>query len=605
MENYNRENSAAMIDKRLQKLRQEMLDNSLDAFIIPSTDPHQSEYVAEHWKIREYFSGFTGSAGVLVLNKDEAALWTDSRYFLQFEDECKDCDINLHKQSIPHAPEHVQWLCDSLKENAVIGLDFLQFSKAQIDYIKEISKFKNIHLKNTPNIVDEIWIDRPALPAFPVDLHPLEYSGETTASKIQKVQNNISTAKADFYLFSSLDEIAWLFNIRSRDVDFTPLVTAYALVGLENTFLFCDKSRFSSSAIDTFSKLDIEILDYDRAIEELQKINPNKKIITDVSSLNYAVYNAVQCKFIFQNSIAKELKAVKNETEIAGAKNCMIKDGVALTKFFIWLENELATRSISEYEIGKKLESFRQQQDLYVGESFAAIVGYQGNGAIIHYTASEKGGAMVKNKDILLVDSGAQYKDGTTDITRTVWLGGTPTKELKTVYTSVLKGYIALEQLQFPKGTVGMQIDAFARFHLWQQGLNYPHGTGHGIGSFGMVHEPPQGFTTNPATSSGRTAHSPNQLTTIEPGCYKKGVYGIRIENIVLSQAKQETEYGEFIGFEPITLFPIDRQLIDNSLLTNSEIEWFNSYHKMVYNKLSPMLNNDEKEWLKRMCKEL
>lgn len=351
--------------------------------------------------------------------------------------------------------------------------------------------------------------------------------------------------------------------------------------------------------------MDIEVLDYDLAISEFQKLDSNKKIITDLSSLNYAVFNAIQSKFLFQNSIARELKAIKNEIEISGSKNCMVKDGVALTKFFIWLENELATREISEYEIGKKLESFRQQQDLYTGESFAAIVGYKGNGAIIHYTAPKEGSAMVKNENILLVDSGAQYKDGTTDITRTVWLGGTPTEELKTAYTSVLKGYITLEQLQFPKGTVGMQIDAFARFHLWQQGLNYPHGTGHGIGSFGMVHEPPQGFTTNPATSSGRTAHLPNQLTTIEPGCYKKGVFGIRIENIVLSIAKQETEYGEFIGFTPVTLCPIDRQLIDKTLLTNREIEWYNSYHKMVFEQLSPMLNTNEKNWLKRMCEEL
>lgn len=594
-----------MINKRLENLRQQMTKYQLDAVIIPSTDPHQSEYVAKHWKVREYFTGFTGSAGVLVLNQNEAALWTDSRYFLQFEDECKDYNLNLHKQSIPHAPEHVQWLCDSLEEEAVIGVDFFQFSKAQIDHIKEVSSSKNIELKNIPNLVDEIWKDRPALPSFPVDIHPLEYSGETTASKIKKVQNIIETAKADYYLFSSLDEIAWLFNIRSKDVDFTPLVTSYALVGLDNTIIFCDRDRFSPSAIEAFSKLDIEVLDYDLAISEFQKLDSNKKIITDLSSLNYAVFNAIQSKFLFQNSIARELKAIKNEIEISGSKNCMVKDGVALTKFFIWLENELATREISEYEIGKKLESFRQQQDLYTGESFAAIVGYKGNGAIIHYTAPKEGSAMVKNENILLVDSGAQYKDGTTDITRTVWLGGTPTEELKTAYTSVLKGYITLEQLQFPKGTVGMQIDAFARFHLWQQGLNYPHGTGHGIGSFGMVHEPPQGFTTNPATSSGRTAHLPNQLTTIEPGCYKKGVFGIRIENIVLSIAKQETEYGEFIGFTPVTLCPIDRKLIDKTLLTTTEIEWYNSYHKMVFEQLSPMLNTNEKEWLKRMCEEL
>ena len=594
-----------MINKRLEQLRQKMSEYNLDALIIPSTDPHQSEYVAKHWKVRAYFSGFTGSAGILVLNPNEAALWTDSRYFLQFEDECKGYNINLHQQSIPHAPEHVQWLCDSLEENAVIGLDFLQFSKAQIDYIQAIAKSKNIHLKDTPDLVDEVWIDRPTLPNFPIDMHPLEYSGETTFSKIQKVQSKIANAKADYYLFSSLDEIAWLFNIRSQDVDFTPLVTAYALVGLESTLLFCNRNRFSSEAIVSFSKLNIEIVDYDLAIAELQKLEANKKIITDISSLNYAVYNAVRSAFVFQNSVAKELKAIKNETEIDGAKNCMIKDGVALTKFFIWLEQELATRSISEYEIGKKLESFRKQQDLYMGESFAAIVGYKGNGAIIHYTAPENGSAMVKNENILLIDSGAQYKDGTTDITRTLWLGGKPTTELKIAYTSVLKGYIALEQLQFPKGTVGMQIDAFARFHLWKQGLNYPHGTGHGIGSFGMVHEPPQGFTTNPATSSGSTAHLPNQFTTIEPGCYKKDFFGIRIENVVLSSLKEITEFGEFLGFEPITLCPIDRQLIDKSLLLDSEKEWFNSYHKLVYAQLSPMLDSEEKEWLKRMCEAL
>ncbi|WP_310991975.1 aminopeptidase P family protein [Aequorivita marina] len=594
-----------MINKRLQQLRQEMTNNNLDAFIIPSTDPHQSEYVAEHWKLREYFSGFTGSAGVLVLNQDETALWTDSRYFIQFEDECEAFDINLHKQSIPHAPEHVKWLCDSLAEGAVIGMDFLQFSKSQMDYLKAVAKPKKIHLKNTPDLVSKIWAERPALPSFPIDIHPLDYSGETTASKLQKVQNRIETTQADYYLFSSLDEIAWLFNIRSKDVDFTPLVTAYALVGLENTVLFCDRNRFSPSAIGALSKINIEIIDYKLAIQALKKLDVNKKIITDVSSLNYAVFNVVQSEFIYQNSIAKELKAIKNETEINGAKNCMVKDGVALTKFFIWLEKELTSRAISEYEIGKKLESFRKQQDLYIGESFAAIVGYKGNGAIIHYTASQETAAMVKNEDILLVDSGAQYKDGTTDITRTVWLGGTPTQELKTAYTSVLKGYISLEQLQFPEGTVGMQIDGFARFHLWKEGLNYPHGTGHGIGSFGMVHEPEQGFATSMTTSNGSAVHLKNQLSTIEPGCYKKGVYGIRIENVVLSIEKEETDFGKFLGFTPITLFPIDRQLIDKALLSDAEKQWFNEYHKMVYENLSPMLGTDEKEWLEEMCKPL
>ena len=594
-----------MINKRLETLRQKLSNSKLDAIIIPSTDPHQSEYVAEYWKIREYFTGFTGSAGVLVVKANETALWTDSRYFLQFEDECGDYNIKLHKQSIPHAPEHVQWLCDSLEENAVIGLDFLQFSKSQLDYIKQIALTKRITLKNVPHLIDTIWTDRPELPNFKVNLHPLEYSGESTASKIEKVKKKIKTSQAHYYLFSSLDEIAWLFNIRSQDVDFTPLVTAYAIVGLEKTILFCNRNRFSAGAIELFSQLNIEIIDYHFAIPELEKLEADKKIIADVSSLNFAVYNTIKCQFIVESSIAKTLKAIKNETEIKGSKNCMIKDGVALTKFFMWLENTLKSKSLSEFEIGKKLESFRKEQDLYMGESFAAIVGYKGNGAVIHYTASQKNSALVKNEDILLIDSGAQYKDGTTDITRTVWLGGVPSEALKIAYTAVLKGYIELEQLQFPKGTVGMQMDAFARVHLWKHGLDYPHGTGHGIGSFGMVHEPAQGFTTNPATSSGSSAHSAHQLTTIEPGCYKKDVYGIRIENVVLSVPKKQTEYGDFLGFTPMTLFPIDRQLINMSLLLETEKEWFNTYHTMVLEQLSPFLDTDEKSWLKEMCKTL
>lgn len=594
-----------MIDNRLEDLRRHIADNHLDALIVPSTDPHQSEYVADHWKVRAYFSGFTGSAGILVVTKDKAALWTDSRYFLQFEDECKTYNIDLHKQSMPYAPEHVPWLCGHLEEGAVIGLDFLQFSKTQVDYLLGIAKTKHIQIENCGGLIDEIWKDRPSLPNFSVDIHPLEFSGETTASKLERIQHEIERWEADHYLFSSLDEIAWLFNIRSRDIDFTPLVMAYALVGKENTLLFCDKERFSPTAIDAFSTLKIELVDYNLTLATLKKIKADKKIITDVASLNYEVYSSIAGEFIVQNSVVKEYKAIKNTTEIAGAKNCMVKDGVALTQFFIWLENTLKKRTISEYEIGKKLESFRKQQEYYTGESFAAIVGYEGNGAIIHYTAPEEESAMVENKGILLVDSGAQYKDGTTDITRTVWLGGNPSDDLKIAYTSVLKGYIALEQLQFPKGTVGMQIDAFARMHLWKQGLDYSHGTGHGVGSFGMVHEPAQGFVTNMTTDRGSTVHEAHQLTTIEPGCYKKNAFGIRIENVVLSEVREKTEFGEFMGFVPITLFPIDRQLINTSLLSDSEKNWFNAYHEMVYDQLSSMLNNEEKTWLKAMCEKI
>lgn len=586
-------------------LRNYMELKQLDAIIIPSADPHQSEYVADYWKLRAYFSGFTGSAGTLIVTSKDAVLWTDSRYFLQVELECKDTEVKLHKQSIPHAPEHIPWLCDILSENAVIGLDFRQFSKSQIDYLIAHAESKNIRLQHEKDFGDKIWEDRPNLPNAPVAMHPLEFSGESTAAKLQKVQYEIRNHNADYYFFSALDEIAWLFNIRSQDVDFTPLVTAYAFVGKTKTLLFCDKNRFSKEAIETLLKLDVIVENYATAFDTLPVITKDKTIIADAGSMNYAIFKSSLGKWVFQNSMVKELKAIKNNVEIEGAKACMIKDGVALTQFFIWLEKELEQRAISEYEIGQKLESFRKLQEHYVGESFAAIVGYKGNGAIIHYTAPKKGSAMVSQNGIILIDSGAQYKNGTTDITRTLWLGGEAPQKIKTAYTSVLKGYIELEQLQFPLGTTGVQLDAFARMHLWKNGLNYPHGTGHGIGSFGMVHEPAQGFATGATTSRGTTKHLPNQLTTIEPGCYVTDEFGIRIENIVISKTATETDFGKFLEFKPLTLCYIDVQLIDMHMLTIAEKIWLNNYHQQVVTKLSPHLNEQEVLWLKTKCKPI
>lgn len=594
-----------MIAERLTALRAAMKTKHIDAFIIPSTDPHQSEYVADHWKLRAYFSGFTGSAGTLVVTKDIAGLWTDSRYFLQFEDECKDNEVALYKQSIPHAPEHVEWLCELLPENAVIGVDYRQFSKAQLDYMLSFANPKEIQIQNDPNIVNTIWTDRPVLPNTMVDIHPLEFSGETTTSKLTTIQQELEKQGADYYLFSSLDEIAWLFNIRAKDVDFTPLVTAYAIVGKEESYLFCNSQRFSEIAIAAFSKINVSIADYGNTMQILPELTSGSKIITDAATLNYAVFDAVNGAFIFQNSKAKELKAIKNITEISGEQECMLKDGVALTKFFIWLEGALEKEAISEYEIGKKLESFRMRQEYYSGESFAAIVGYKGNGAIIHYTAPEDGSAMVQNEGILLIDSGAQYKNGTTDITRTIWLGGEPSKEIQVAYTSVLKGYIELEELEFPTGTTGAQIDAFARVHLWKNGLNYPHGTGHGIGSYGMVHEPAQGFATGPTTARGTTPHLPNQFSTIEPGCYVTNKFGIRTENVVLSKVVKSTDFGEFLGFEPLTWCYIDTQLLLKDMLTVSEIAWLNTYHAQVLEQLSPRLNAPEITWLTEKCKPI
>lgn len=594
------------INSRIQQLRDKMKALKLDAFIIPSTDPHQSEYVCDYWKVRAYFSGFTGSAGTLVVTQKDAAMWTDGRYFLQVEQECEGTVVELFKQNIPHAPEHIPWICNHLDANSVIGLDYRQFSKAQIDYLLSFSNPKNIEIKDVPNLVDEIWLDRPSLPYDKVEVHSLEYSGESTVSKIQKVKAEIENQKADYYLLSSLDDLAWLFNIRSTDIDFTPLVTAYGLIGKEKSYLFSDRNRYSVKIISVFESLNIEIVDYDLIAQKLPVLSEGKKIITDEASLNYASFVGVKGELIFQQSLVQQLKTIKNSVEIENAKKCMLKDAIAMTQFYIWLDDELKTRKISEYEIGKKLTSFRKEQPLYKDDSFASIVGYKGNGAIIHYTAPEEGSAMIENNGILLIDSGAQYENGTTDITRTIWLGeAEPTQEIKTAYTSVLKGYIELDTMQFPKGTVGMQLDAFARMHLWKQGLNFPHGTGHGIGSYGMVHEPTQGFTSNMTNSRGSEAHKPNQFTTIEPGCYKEGVYGIRIENVVVSKENEMNDFGTFYGFEAITLFPIETKLIDKNLLLKHEIDWLNRYHKKVYNTVSPKLKPSEKDWLLKKCKEI
>ena len=593
------------INTRLAALRDAMKTKGLAAYIIPSTDPHQSEYVNDYWKIRTYFSDFTGSAGTLVVTLNEVALWVDSRYFLQVTKQCKDSDVTLFKQSIPHAPEHIPWLCDVLENNDAIAVDYRQFSKSQIDYLVENAAAKNIQIKNDATLIDSIWQDRPQLPTNQVVHQPIEFSGESTQDKLQKIQAEITKEQADYYLISSLDEVAWLYNIRANDVDFTPLVISYALVGKTASYLFCNKNRFDDTLLKTLKDDNITLVEYDDLTEKLPTITAGKTIITDPSSLNYSCFDAIKGTFIYQNSLVKELKAIKNEVEIANAKKCMEKDGVAMTQFFMWLESALEQREISEYEIGRKLDGFRQQQALYKGESFSAIVSYKNNGAIIHYTAPKEGSSMVSNDGILLIDSGAQYQNGTTDVTRTVLLGKKATDDEKKSFTLVLKGYITLETMQFPRGTVGMQLDSFSRMHLWKQGLNFGHGTGHGIGSYGMVHEDAQGFATSMTTSRGSEVHKENQFTTIEPGFYKEGAYGIRTENVVISYIKQTTSYGDFIGFEPITLFPIDTRLIDFKLMTPEDMDWLNSYHKKVLDTLSPMLNATETAWLSDKCKEI
>lgn len=591
---------------KIEALRNAMQFAGLDAVILPSNDPHQSEYVSDYWKIREYFSGFTGSAGTLVVTQQEAALWTDSRYFLQVEDQCKGSVVRLHRQSIPHAPEHIPWLVSILEEKATIAVDYRLCSLSQMEQIKEHAEAKQLKIEDGCETIKNVWKNRPALSLEPIVDHPVEYCGETRTSKLNRVRTFLEKEAADFYFLSSLDEICWLFNIRSNDVDFTPLVTAYAIVGKEDAVLYLPKDRMNKLLTSALSESNIYCGDYDtfdaNGKYNLKEITKGKRTIVHKETLNFACKSLLSGEVLFGQPYVQYLKSIKNETEIASAKSAMEKDGVALTQFFIWLENFLISDTISEYEVGKKLETFRAKQELYKGQSFGCIVGYQSNGAIIHYSAQEENAAMISKKGILLIDSGAQYENATTDITRTIWLGGEPSEEIKKAYTLVLKGYIELDGMQFPKGTTGIQLDSFARMHLWKHGLNYGHGTGHGIGAYGLVHEPAQGFAASMVTSRGGTPHEANQFSTIEPGFYKEGAFGIRTENVVVSKVVNRTEYGEFIGFEAITLCPIETMLIDRQLMLPHEIDWLNSYHKKVWDTLSPFLTEEECEWLKKKC---
>lgn len=593
------------INERIQGLRASLKAQSIDAIILPSNDPHQSEYVSDYWKIREYFSSFTGSAGTLVVTTEESALWTDSRYFLQVDQQCEDTEIQLHKQSIPHAPEHIPWLCQTLPNNSVISVDYRLFSLSQIEYIKEHAEPKNITLVDSGNLIDDNWSDRPAKPTHAIEDHALEHAGESRKNKIEKIRAELIEEEAQYNLVSSLDEICWLFNLRSSDVDFTPLVISYALVGLTTSHLFVHNNRISADLLAQLQEDNIEVHPYDNINEKLNELTENNKVITSSSTLNFSCASSILGELQLKPSLVQHLKSIKNEVEIVNAKSAMVKDGIALTQFFIWLSEHLENNTISEYELGRKLESFRAKQAFYKYQSFAAIAGYKGNGAIIHYSAPEEGSSTISNDGVLLLDSGAQYENATTDITRVLWLGGTPTSELKKMYTLVLKGYIELETAVFPEGTTGIQLDAFARMHLWKHGLNYGHGTGHGIGAYGMVHEPAQGFATSNMTSRGSSPHLENQFSTIEPGFYKEGEYGIRIENVVISKKVMETEYGTFLGLEPTTLCPIETTLIDRELLLDHEVSWLNNYHQKVYSLLESSLNQNERNWLKEKCQEI
>lgn len=593
------------INEKLTAIRNLLTTNNLDAYIIPSSDPHQSEYPAALWQSRSWISGFTGSAGYVTITKSTAYVWTDSRYFLQCEMETKDSDFELKKQIQQGAPEHIDWLTESLPENSRVGCDSSLFSVAQVRSMQKMFDKKNIHLVTDADLISPIWKGRPSLPKAEIFEHDVAFAGKSRAAKLDDIRAKMKVKGVDFHLVTTLDDIGWTLNLRGSDVDCNPVFVAYLVIGMERCDLFIESSKVPAVIKTTLNNDGVIIRPYAMVNDFLSQMDENQTITIDSGNINFQLFSLLDRVHVIEGeTFSVMMKAVKNETEQRLIREVMVKDGVALTKAFMWLEKTLLERTVQEYEMASMLAQYRSDQVHYFGESFDAIIGYNGNGAIIHYHPDPHHSAEIERKGILLLDSGGQYADGTTDITRTISLDGAPTAEQRQNYTAVLRGHIAIAQLKFPEGTKGIQMDTLARQFLWQLGLNFGHGTGHGVGFFMNVHEPPQGIVgvINPR---GTTAHQLGMLTSNEPGFYKEGAYGIRIENLVLVVEDQETAFGKFYKFDTVTLFPIDTNLVEVASLTPSERDWLNDYHERVYAQLSSNLNEVEKNWLKEKCRKI
>jgi Xaa-Pro aminopeptidase len=590
------------INDRIAALRTQMKMHKLDAYMIPSNDPHQSEYVADFWKSRQWISGFTGSAGIAIVTAGHAGIWTDSRYFLQAEKELAASEFKLHKQVVPYAPEHLLWLKDNLTAGSKLGVDGSLFSVRQFQALERKLGPKGIEIIADQDLIAPIWEDRPALPQEKAFEHELGYAGESRAEKLGRIRRLMAERGAQYYLVTTLDDIAWALNIRSADVEFNPVCISYLLIGEQECVFFVAPEKITAYLGKSLKKDRVRVEPYEGLKKQLAQVSGHK-ILIDPASTSIDLYDRLEeADAVLGDNLIRPLKAIKNKTEIRHIREAMRKDGVALTKLYRWLEAALPKRAVTEVEVANQLDHFRRAQGEYHGESFAAIVGYNANGAIVHYRAQPESCAQLKPEGILLLDSGGQYSHGTTDITRTVALGPV-TDAQKRHFTLVLKGYIALDRARFPKGTNGVQLDTLARMHLWQDSLNYGHGTGHGVGFFLNVHEPPQGFA--PTAGRGSTPFQPGMLTSNEPGFYLAGQYGIRTENLILCVESGENEFGTFYAFETLTLFPIDLDLVDESLLTAEEKHWINRYHEKVFQELAPRLNPEEREWLERECRAL
>lgn len=589
------------IKERIHALRMTFRPNNIKAFIIPSTDPHLSEYVAPYWMSREWISGFTGSAGTAVILMDKAGLWADSRYFLQAEKELEGSGITLYKEMLPETPSITKFLCQNLKPGESVSIDGKMFSVQQVEQMKEDLAPYQLQVNLFGDPLKNIWKDRPSMPDAPAFIYDVKYAGKSCGEKVAAIRTELKE-KGIFALFlSSLDEIAWTLNLRGSDVHCNPVIVSYLLVTQDEVVYFISPEKITQEVNEYLQEQQVSLRKYDEAESFLNSFT-GENILIDPKKTNYAIYSAINpaCKVVRGESPVTLLKAIRNEQEIAGIHHAMQRDGVALVKFLKWLEASVLSGKETELSVDRKLHEFRAAQPLYIGESFDTIAGYKEHGAIVHYSATEESDVTLQSKGFLLLDSGAQYLDGTTDITRTIALGEL-TEEEKTDYTLILKGHIALAMAKFPAGTRGAQLDVLARMPIWSHGMNFLHGTGHGVGHFLSVHEGPQSIRMN----ENPIVLQPGMVTSNEPGVYKAGSHGIRTENLTLVCKDKEGMFGEYFKFETITLCPICKKGIIKEMLTAEEVKWFNDYHQTVYKKLSPSLNEEEKKWLLEATKAI
>ena len=589
------------IKERIHALRMTFRPNNIKAFIIPSTDPHLSEYVAPYWMSREWISGFTGSAGTAGILMDKAGLWTDSRYFLQAEKELEGSGITLYKEMLPETPSITKFLCQNLKPGESVSIDGKMFSVQQVEQMKEDLAPYQLQVNLFGDPLKNIWKDRPSMPDAPAFIYDVKYAGKSCGEKVAAIRTELKK-KGIFALFlSSLDEIAWTLNLRGSDVHCNPVIVSYLLVTQDEVVYFISPEKITQEVNEYLQEQQVSLRKYDEAESFLNSF-AGENILIDPKKTNYAIYSAINpaCKVVRGESPVTLLKAIRNEQEIAGIHHAMQRDGVALVKFLKWLEASVLSGKETELSVDRKLHEFRAAQPLYMGESFDTIAGYKEHGAIVHYSATEESDVTLQSKGFLLLDSGAQYLDGTTDITRTIALGEL-TEEEKTDYTLILKGHIALAMAKFPAGTRGAQLDVLARMPIWSHGMNFLHGTGHGVGHFLSVHEGPQSIRMN----ENPIVLQPGMVTSNEPGVYKAGSHGIRTENLTLVCKDKEGMFGEYFKFETITLCPICKKGIIKEMLTAEEVKWFNDYHQTVYKKLSPSLNEEEKKWLLEATKAI